>query len=175
MAKPDSWMPLFWRDWQMTRRMTNAEKGALIELLLYLDDEDSLPTDNATLARIGQAYGRGEWARVRVAVMEFFELKGDGYVLKPDVFKHYQRHGIKVANPLRPPAEVWRLLRAEVFERDDYTCTYCGTRGGVLNCDHVIPISRGGSNELDNLTTACAPCNRSKRAKTPEEWRGANI
>lgn len=73
----------------------------------------------------------------------------------------------------RPPAHEWRELRAAVFERDDFTCTYCGLRGVKLECDHVVPVSRGGSSEPDNLATACRPCNRAKRDMTVEEWRGA--
>lgn len=72
----------------------------------------------------------------------------------------------------RLPEAEWAVLRAAVFERDDFTCTYCGERGGRLQCDHVVPIARGGSNEPQNLTTACADCNRSKWAKSVEEWRG---
>lgn len=65
----------------------------------------------------------------------------------------------------------WVALRATVFERDDYTCTYCGARGGTLECDHVIPVAKRGSNALSNLTTACKPCNRSKRDKLLSQWR----
>jgi hypothetical protein len=71
---------------------------------------------------------------------------------------------------LRMPADLWRVVRALVFQRDDYTCRYCGERGGRLECDHILPVSRGGTDDLQNLTTACFACNRSKRAKTPEEW-----
>jgi hypothetical protein len=73
--------------------------------------------------------------------------------------------------PLRPCAEVWRKIRAVIFERDDYTCQYCGERGKKLECDHVIPVSRGGSHTDDNLVTACFKCNRSKRDKLVHEWR----
>lgn len=73
----------------------------------------------------------------------------------------------------RPSAEVWIKLRRKVFERDDFTCAYCAKRGVRLECDHVIPVSRGGSNELSNLVAACRPCNRRKRAKTPAEWLAA--
>lgn len=69
----------------------------------------------------------------------------------------------------RSPA--WRLRRLEVFDRDDFTCTYCGARGGLLQCDHVHPLSRGGSHDLGNLTTACRACNQSKRDKLLSEWR----
>lgn len=70
----------------------------------------------------------------------------------------------------RPSGPEWARLRTEVFERDDYTCTYCGERGGRLECDHIVPVSRGGEHELENLTTACFRCNRSKRNKLVEEW-----
>lgn len=69
------------------------------------------------------------------------------------------------------PKEVWQELRAKVFERDGYACTYCGD-GNDLTCDHVVPLVRGGTNDLDNLTTACRPCNSSKGAKLMSEWGG---
>jgi hypothetical protein len=68
----------------------------------------------------------------------------------------------------------WAALRTRVFERDDYTCGYCGTRGGRLECDHIIPLSIGGSTAMANLRAACRPCNRKKRNKTPSEWSRVN-
>jgi hypothetical protein len=68
--------------------------------------------------------------------------------------------------------ESWTGLREIVFERDNYTCQYCGYFGDELECDHVHPISRGGTNELGNLITSCGPCNKSKRDKLLFEWRG---
>jgi 5-methylcytosine-specific restriction endonuclease McrA len=47
-------------------------------------------------------------------------------------------------------------------------CSYCG---GAYECiDHVIPLSRGGSNWPANLRPACLSCNSSKRNKTLAEW-----
>lgn len=71
----------------------------------------------------------------------------------------------------RPNAKEWSSLRRAVFVRDNFTCIYCGERGKRLECDHVIPVSRGGRNEMDNLATACRPCNRNKRDKMLEEWK----
>lgn len=65
----------------------------------------------------------------------------------------------------------WFETRTRIFHRDDFTCAYCGERGGRLECDHVVPVSRGGSNDDANLVTACMPCNRSKRDKLLSEWR----
>lgn len=57
-------------------------------------------------------------------------------------------------------------LRFEVFKRDNFTCRYCGrkTPQVVLEVDHVIPVAKGGTDELDNLVTSCWECNRGKGA-----------
>lgn len=80
-----------------------------------------------------------------------------------------------VATPeaLRPPASIWRAIRERIFRRDDYTCRYCGARGGRLECDHVVPVAKGGGHEDGNLATACFTCNRSKRDKLVSEWEGS--
>lgn len=66
-------------------------------------------------------------------------------------------------------------IRFKVFMRDNFKCKYCGKTADekALEVDHIIPRSRGGSNELINLVTACFECNRGKRDKnilieTPE-------
>lgn len=74
----------------------------------------------------------------------------------------------------RPGPTEWAKLRVEIFARDDYTCTYCKERGKRLECDHIIPVARGGTHEHSNLTTSCRPCNRAKRDKTLEEWRAGS-
>jgi len=65
----------------------------------------------------------------------------------------------------------WSTLRSMVFKRDDHTCTYCGKKDVELHCDHIIPISKGGSNAMHNLTTSCADCNLSKGSKSIAEWK----
>lgn len=64
----------------------------------------------------------------------------------------------------------WYKLIKKVFERDSYTCTYCGVIGGKLEADHIIPFSKGGDDTLENLTTSCQRCNRQKRDKTVSEF-----
>lgn len=67
----------------------------------------------------------------------------------------------------------WSLLRLAVFERDQYVCVYCGIDASMdPQCDHVIPVSKGGGSSVGNLATACRECNSSKKDLTVEEWRG---
>lgn len=63
----------------------------------------------------------------------------------------------------------WASRRAAVFDRDGYACRYCGAGDVELECDHVVPIARGGGSDIANLATACKPCNRKKRDMTLEE------
>jgi hypothetical protein len=63
-------------------------------------------------------------------------------------------------------------LRLKVIHRHGKKCAYCQTTDGPFHIDHIHPVSRGGTNDIDNLTVACAPCNLSKRDHTLEEWGG---
>jgi hypothetical protein len=52
--------------------------------------------------------------------------------------------------------------RKSVFERDNYTCQICYTRGGKLEADHIIPYIADKSKalDLDNGRTLCKECHR---------------
>lgn len=64
-----------------------------------------------------------------------------------------------------------KYSREKVFQRDDYTCVYCGTRD-KKNCtlDHVVPRSKGGEDSFENCVTACQKCNSDKDDLTVKEW-----
>ena len=62
-------------------------------------------------------------------------------------------------------------LRAQIKERDNYICKYCGVSVAaephlLLEVDHIVPVSKGGLTTESNLQTLCWRCNRSKGAKT---------
>lgn len=61
-----------------------------------------------------------------------------------------------------------KKTRFEVFKRDSFTCQYCGKSAPevVLNVDHIIPVSKDGTNEILNLITACFECNSGKSNRT---------
>lgn len=51
-------------------------------------------------------------------------------------------------------------------------CAYCAKVTDELHRDHVVPRSRGGSDNATNIVMACADCNRDKRDQLPSEWLG---
>lgn len=66
---------------------------------------------------------------------------------------------------------VVQFTRANIYQRDDFTCQYCRTRFEPedLTFDHVIPQAHGGRRGWDNIVTCCMPCNKRKGARTPEQ------
>lgn len=50
-------------------------------------------------------------------------------------------------------------------------CSYCDQETSEPEPDHVIPISRGGRNGIENILPCCALCNADKGDMTPEEWK----
>ncbi len=57
--------------------------------------------------------------------------------------------------------------RLRVFDRDGYKCRYCGKQltRFTATLDHLHPVSEGGDNSFDNLTTACLHCNSRRGAR----------
>lgn len=66
---------------------------------------------------------------------------------------------------------VVQFSRANIYQRDDYTCQYCWDRfePHKLTFDHVIPVAQGGKRGWENVVSACEPCNRKKADRTPEQ------
>lgn len=67
-------------------------------------------------------------------------------------------------------ARVTNELREKIKRRDNYTCCRCGNSiwrepNLLLEVDHIIPVSKGGETEPDNLQTLCWRCNRQKSDK----------
>ena len=53
------------------------------------------------------------------------------------------------------------FTRFNVFLRDKFSCQYCGSKK-ELTFDHLLPRSKGGKTDWDNVVTACSCCNVKK-------------
>ena len=71
----------------------------------------------------------------------------------------------------RIPYQTRALSRKNILLRDRYTCQFCGRilPAAELTLDHVIPRSRGGHTDWDNLVACCHRCNNLKGDHFPEE------
>ncbi|HEX9693175.1 MAG TPA: HNH endonuclease [Gemmatimonadales bacterium] len=114
-----------------------------------------------------------------VPVRRALRLVIDGKAEIVEADRHRMIHSVRVAVP-RPSVirlvrfvHVPRKFRRQVtntflFARDGYRCQFCGRSEpelGFRECltrDHLVPLSRGGTNEWTNVITACSPCNTRK-------------
>lgn len=78
---------------------------------------------------------------------------------------------VRLLRLIRPRSRRVKFSRLNVFLRDRNTCQYCGTTQPTneLTYDHIVPRSRGGRTEWENIVTACVACNRQKGGRTPAE------
>jgi len=74
----------------------------------------------------------------------------------------FWRGGVTSANKIIRESAEYRLWRESVFQRDNWTCVFCGVRGAELHPDHIKPFAYFPKLrfELSNGRTLCAPCHR---------------
>jgi 5-methylcytosine-specific restriction endonuclease McrA len=111
-------------------------------------------------------------------------LDGKAEIIEADVGRYVHSERLTLPRPavirLVRFIHVPRRFRRQVtntflFARDRYRCQYCGRTAAELRPresltrDHLIPMSRGGTNDWTNVVTACSPCNTRKGNRMPEE------
>ena len=109
------------------------------------------------------------WRRATVLM-----LKGKAESLEEDS-RCSLRHDMKLPTVIRlryfvqVPYRELPVTRKNILQRDNNVCQYCGCTNQKLSIDHVMPRSRGGGDDWENVTTACLTCNVMKGNRTPEE------
>ena len=130
---------------------------------------------NLPVLVLNQNYEPLNVCRVQRAVVLLYQRKAE--MLENGAgFIHSASQDFPVPSVIRLPYLIKRpfraerkLTRLEVFNRDRYTCQYCGKETRQLTIDHVIPRYRGGQHTWENVVSACVACNRRKAGRTPEE------
>ncbi len=93
---------------------------------------------------------------------------------KPNAFQKVVRSFLRSLVGAKPASSYQRQsisksLRYRVLERDGFKCVVCGRSANSpnveLQVDHIIPVSKGGTNRFENLRTLCTDCNLGKGAR----------
>lgn len=112
-----------------------------------------------------------------------YEVAGKRYVQIYNFAKHQVPHHKEVASEIpapeghkqvtKHPYQVSNETREAVFERDGNRCLKCGSSND-LSIDHIVPLSKGGDNDTNNLQTLCKTCNSSKGSSS-KDYRKTNV
>lgn len=149
---------------------TPMEKYSAEHYLGILDNADFLFRDE-----YGLQYVSIETQRQIEEV--FSGMRRDGHLTKDEydkiirVYNHIFKNRDRIRDLDREQPRVIaqkvigkKELRDFIFKRDGYRCLCCFSEDN-LTIDHVIPISKNGSNEIDNFQTLCKSCNSRKSRK----------
>lgn len=107
-------------------------------------------------------------------VAEIIELDGDHVLRSPNfVFPAPAVVRLKDYINIRIRQQRAASKRMAILMRDRFRCQYCGRKHNPfeLTLDHIVPRSKGGSTEPENLCASCMECNQRKGDRTPEGAR----
>ena len=76
-----------------------------------------------------------------------------------------------------PRKKISKELRVQVLIRDKFKCRMCGrSRDEVsLHVDHILPVAKGGTDEISNLATLCSDCNIGKSDFTFTDYSNMSL
>jgi 5-methylcytosine-specific restriction endonuclease McrA len=128
------------------RKISESEKGKKV----FISEEHRKKLSKALKGR-----KMSEQDKVKMSIGRRGKLTGS--------MNHAWKGGVtSVHQKIRHSVE-YRLWRTAVFERDNYTCIWCGdNRGGNLNADHIKPFALYPELRfaIDNGRTLCVPCHK---------------
>lgn len=169
----------FWGEWLRTTRiilkpeclidnefrlLSPKAVGVFLRLLPYA--AHSLPVNVKSIARFAGVSDK-VMARVWPELEPLFERRDTLYVLRPSDWFTVQSVSVE--------RQRLRHLLDTLVAFWGSACVYCGDEASELEIEHIVPITRGGTDELTNLTLACKKCNMAKRTKTAAEFGHPHI
>lgn len=140
----------------------------------------------ANVGKVLTTHQIGEVAQIRDYQRRIRELRDEeGMQIRSHIDRHDLKPGEYLLESLERVPVIGRgispQLRAEILERNGYTCQLCGAGAGDpdpfnpsrkvrLHIDHIIPVSQGGTEDKDNLRALCSSCNQGRaNIRTPTE------
>jgi len=98
------------------------------------------------------------------------KIECDGYVVRSPSISFQLPTVIRTLKMVkRNSRKPLSFSKKNILRRDNYKCQYCGAREITLTVDHILPKSRGGKTNWNNMVVACKPCNLKKGNRTARE------
>lgn len=131
-------------------------------LVSALDDEAEALLENYLYQLIRGSH-LGDWSMFNQAVFDIglWTVKSLGYPSSDIAGRVLDEIREERRGQPKKDSGIKRDYRKAIFHRDNNQCVRCGSNES-LTVDHIIPISKGGTDTLDNLRTLCRKCNCSK-------------
>jgi hypothetical protein len=140
--------------WELARLDTPKRTLAFLQHVLTKDWEHATARRASRLIRTLAAYYK-------------WDLYSGDPTPKPDV-PSAPPIAARTTSAAQERAKLTPSLRYDVLLRDDFRCRACGfsvESGAHLHIDHIIPVSKGGRTEENNLQALCSICNHGKGAR----------
>lgn len=157
--------------WNKALRIIGIEGGherkysseELIENLENIWKELGFPPGKRQLAKYGKKISEHPYKRIWGSVKSACEqvaLFHNGKINREQLLLKSNTKNDRVTIPLN--------VRWGVLKKDNYACRKCGRSPGKdktveLEIDHIIPVIKNGTNNIDNLQTLCRECNQGKK------------
>jgi len=109
-------------------------------------------------------YGWSKWLENAKPISDERKLNLNAYIRTSSIFIPIPEIVVLSGYGKMPPMGI-HFTRMALYERDNYTCQYCGKFGSKranLTMDHVVPKSKGGHTTWENCVTCCRNCNQKK-------------
>lgn len=137
---------------EVRKKMSNARKGR------KLTEEWKAKIGNSVRGNKNGNYGRKFSKETRNKISEARKRR----IIPKGENAYNWKGGLTSKNRLIRTSVEYKLWRTSVFERDFYTCVWCGQVGGKLNADHVKPFSLFPELRfaIDNGRTLCHECHK---------------
>jgi 5-methylcytosine-specific restriction endonuclease McrA len=141
--------------------LSYGEKGKQVDTLVL--NADARPYSILPLSTISWQESVKQLVLERVTVLEWY----DDWIISSPSWETKVPAVVIVKDYIKKNTTV-RFSKYNLFLRDQFTCQYCDEQLPHRNkctVDHVVPVSRGGTNGWSNCVTACGPCNVAKGDK----------
>ncbi len=179
------WYPWDFDEDEKVRVLTWQEKGVYTLVLSAMwrwaakHDSPDLPDNNRVIAgQIGMPIQ--DWIAVREVLVDNewapLQLDPNDHVVYSKRMREEYAKALKRGGGSSEAFVLTRiefksmrpLLIGALLDKYQNQCAICG-RQDNLEVDHIVPVARGGTNDIDNLQILCRRCNASKGARLPNE------